>query len=406
MNRSSFYRYANRKAFFILATLFICLANLWGQDKKELEEKKTKTQKDIEYTNQLLQETQSSRKNTLQRVRILNKRIQLRNEIIENINGEINIIEKEIKQKDLLISQLEQDLENIREQYAELIVKAYWNRDRRDWLLFIMSAENFNQAYRRMKYLQQFSRHRREQAELIKRMQEEIIGEIENLEKIKMEKEALALEKKNENHSLEQEKAGKNRLVSDLIKKENELKQEIEAKKKIADRLEKEIAAIIAEEARKARSRNIYEQLTPEEKLISDNFQGNKGKLPWPVERGIITQKFGEHPHPVLKQVTVDNDGVDIATIKGAEARASFDGEVSKIVAILGANYTVILRHGNFLTVYQNLVDLKVKQGDKVKVKQVLGTVYTDNEANNTILHMQIWKERSIQDPEDWLSRK
>jgi septal ring factor EnvC (AmiA/AmiB activator) len=406
MNGRTNYRSACLKASILLAIMFICIINIIGQDKKELEEKKTQTQNEIEYTNQLLLETQSNRKNTLQRVRILNKRIQLRNEIIENINGEINIIEKEIGQKNLLISQLEQDLETIRQQYAELIVRAYWNRDRRDWLLFIMSAENFNQAYRRMKYLQQFSRHRRAQAESIKRMQEEIVAEIEKLEKIKVQKEALAVEKKNENHNLQIEKTGKNRMVSDLMKKEKELKLEIEAKKKIADRLEKEIAAIIAEEARKARSRNIYEQLTPEEKLISDNFQGNKGKLPWPVERGIITQKFGEHPHPVLKQVTIDNDGIDISTVRGAEARASFDGEVTKIVAILGANYTVILRHGNFLTVYQNLVELKVKQGDKVRVKQVLGTIYTDNEANSTMLHMQIWKERTIQDPEDWLSRK
>ncbi len=406
MNGRTNYRSACLKASILLAIMFICIINIMGQDKKELEEKKTQTQNEIEYTNQLLLETQSNRKNTLQRVRILNKRIQLRNEIIENINGEINIIEKEIGQKNLLISQLEQDLETIRQQYAELIVRAYWNRDRRDWLLFIMSAENFNQAYRRMKYLQQFSRHRRAQAESIKRMQEEIVAEIEKLEKIKVQKEALAVEKKNENHNLQIEKTGKNRMVSDLMKKEKELKLEIEAKKKIADKLEKEIAAIIAEEARKARSRNIYEQLTPEEKLISDNFQGNKGKLPWPVERGIITQKFGEHPHPVLKQVTIDNDGIDISTVRGAEARASFDGEVTKIVAILGANYTVILRHGNFLTVYQNLVELKVKQGDKVRVKQVLGTIYTDNEANSTMLHMQIWKERTIQDPEDWLSRK
>jgi len=397
MNGRTNYRSACLKASILLAIMFICIINIMGQDKKELEEKKTQTQNEIEYTNQLLLETQSNRKNTLQRVRILNKRIQLRNEIIENINGEINIIEKEIGQKNLLISQLEQDLETIRQQYAELIVRAYWNRDRRDWLLFIMSAENFNQAYRRMKYLQQFSRHRRAQAESIKRMQEEIVAEIEKLEKIKVQKEALAVEKKNENHNLQIEKTGKNRMVSDLMKKEKELKLEIEAKKKIADRLEKE---------RKARSRNIYEQLTPEEKLISDNFQGNKGKLPWPVERGIITQKFGEHPHPVLKQVTIDNDGIDISTVRGAEARASFDGEVTKIVAILGANYTVILRHGNFLTVYQNLVELKVKQGDKVRVKQVLGTIYTDNEANSTMLHMQIWKERTIQDPEDWLSRK
>jgi murein DD-endopeptidase MepM/ murein hydrolase activator NlpD len=123
------------------------------------------------------------------------------------------------------------------------------------------------------------------------------------------------------------------------------------------------------------------------------------------VERGVITGRYGLHQHPVLKQVTVNNDGVDISTVKGAEARALFDGEVSKIVSILGRNFTVILRHGNFLTVYQNLVELKVKQGDNVRVKQVLGTVHTDSETNSTILHIQVWKERSIQNPEEWISR-
>ncbi len=376
-----------------------------GQNRKELEERKTKTQQEIEYTNNLLVETQRNRKSTLQRVKILNTRIKLRNNIINNINLEVEYIEQEIEQKNDLISDMEKDLEIIRSQYAELIVQAYWNRRKSDWLIYIMSSENFNQAYRRMKYLQQFSKHRKEQAELIQKMKNEIILEVEELEKIKIKKEALVLEKRNENHNLEIERRGKNQFVSDLMKREEDLRKEIKEKRDIADRLEKEIAAIIAAEARKARSRNVYEQLTPEEKLISDNFQGNKGKLPWPVERGVITGSYGVHPHPVLKQITIANDGVDISTIKGAEARALFEGEVTKIVAILGANYTIILRHGNFLTVYQNLVDLKVKQGDKVNVKQVLGTVYTDNETNSTVLHMQIWKERSIQNPEEWISR-
>jgi septal ring factor EnvC (AmiA/AmiB activator) len=195
-------------------------------------------------------------------------------------------------------------------------------------------------------------------------------------------------------------------MVSQLRNREKELRAEILEKQRIAEKLEKEIAAIIAEEARRARSGNIYDRLTPEERLISDNFQGNKGKLPWPVERGVITGKYGVHPHPVLKQVTINSDGIDISTVKGARARAMFDGQVTKIISILGANYTVILRHGAFLTVYQNLVDLRVKQGDKVRVKDVLGTVHTDNQNNSTTLHMQVWKDRSSQNPEEWISRR
>jgi septal ring factor EnvC (AmiA/AmiB activator) len=389
----------------LVIIIFLTPVGLSAQSRKELEERKNHTQKEIEYSNRLLLETRENRKSTLQRVRILNKRIQLRNDIIKNINGEIVLVDNEIEQKDVLIADMEKDLNLIREQYAKTIVQAYWNKNRRNWMMYILSSESFNQAYRRMKYLQQFSKYRREQAELISRMQDDIVAQISALEEIKIQKNALLLEKQNENHSLQRERSGKSKIVAELNQREKELKAEIEKKKTIASKLEKEIAAIIAEEARKARSRNMYDQLTPEEKLISDNFQGNKGKLPWPVERGIITGKYGVHPHPVLKQVTVDNDGVDISTVKGASARALFDGEVTKIVSILGANYAVILRHGNFLSVYQNIVDLKVKQGEKVKIKQVLGTVHTDSETNSTIIHVQIWKERTIQNPEDWLSR-
>lgn len=385
--------------------MLISTTKINGQTRKELEERKAKTQQEIEYTNKLLLETQKNRKNTIQKVKILNTRIKLRNEIIENINQEINSIEREIEQKNALISGMEKDLEKVKEQYKELIVKAYWNKNKQDWLMFIMSSENFNQAYRRMKYIQKFAGHRKEQAEQIQRMKTNIIEEVEKLESIKDQKEALILEKRNENHNMEIEKRGKNRMVTELMNKEKELHEEMKRKREIADKLEKEIAKIIAEEARKARSRNIYDQLTPEEKLISDNFKGNKGNLPWPVERGVITGTYGVHPHPVLKQITVENDGIDISTVKGAEARAMFDGEVTKIVAILGANYTVILRHGNFLTVYQNLVDLKVKQGEKVRLKQPLGTVFTDMESNSTVMQLQIWKERNIQNPEEWISR-
>jgi septal ring factor EnvC (AmiA/AmiB activator) len=385
--------------------LIVCAVAAKGQDKKELEERKIRTQHEIEQTNTLLLETQKNRQNNIHRVRILSKRIQLRNEIVENINEEIRLIENEIEQKAQLISNLEKDLTEVKDQYAELVIHSYWNKSKRDWMMFILSADNFNQAYRRMKYLQNFSVYRRNQAELIVELKSNIVNEIERLEEIKVDKEGLVLAKKNETRKLLLEKNGKDQLVAELSKRERELKNEINEKRRIADKLEAEIAKIIAEEARKASNTAGMYSLTPEEKLISDNFQGNKGKLPWPVERGVITGRYGVHRHAVLKQLTVKNDGIDISTVKGAEARALFEGEVTKIIAILGANYTVIIRHGNFLSVYQNLIDLKVKQGDKVKVKQVLGTVYTDNETNSTVLHIEIWKERLIQNPEDWISR-
>ncbi len=394
----------------LIVTIIIFLSGYmnitYAQTKEELEKRKGKTQEEITYTNRLLEETQQKKKISLNRVRIINKRIQLRNQLLRSINQEISLYTEDIENKRSLIAELETDMELVKRQYEMLVQFAFWNKNKNDWLMFVMSADNFNMAYKRMKYIQQYTRHRKEQALLIRSMQTELKIEIKELEEIILQKEELARQKAGENRNLEREKRNKDQMVMELSGQEKKLKKNIAENKKIARRLEKEIAAIITAEASKGRSRNMYDQLTPEEKMISDNFMGNKGKLPWPTERGVVTSRFGKHQHAVLKQVTVQNDGIDISTVQGAEARALFDGVVSKVIAILGANYTVIIRHGNFLTVYQNLVNIRVKTGDAVMVKQVLGTVFTEEETNSTLLHIEIWKELNKQNPEDWLSRK
>lgn len=378
----------------------------YGQTKDELEKRKGKTQEEIAYTNRLLEETQQKKQTSLNRVKILNKRIQLRNQLLRSINKEISLFNEDIDNKKKLILELESDMKLVKQQYELLVQFAFWNKNNHDRLMFILSADNFNMAYKRMKYIQQYTRHRKEQAILIRSMQNDLKVEIIDLEKIILQKEELARQKKGENKILERERLDKDQMVRELSGQEKELKSKIAENRKIAKKLEKEITAIITAEAGKGRSRNMYDKLTPEEKLISDNFQGNKGKLPWPTERGVVTSRFGKHQHAVLKQVTVQNDGIDISTVQGAEARALFGGVVSKIVAILGANNTVIIRHGNFLTVYKNLINVKVKPGEVVSVKQVLGTVFTEEETNSTLLHIEIWKELNKQNPEDWLSRK
>lgn len=391
--------------------LIICLCSLgsidkaFTQSKEELIEQKKETQDDIEYTNNILKETRRSRIATVDRVRIINSRIELRSKLIGSINEEINLIEEEIKDKQNLIESLESDLERVKNEYEQLIRYAYRNRGQKERMMFILSADNFNQAYKRIKYIQNYSQYRKQQAEFISVLRERIEEEIELLETQKIEKEALGLEKSNENRSLQKEMTEQNLLIGDLQRREKELKQRIEEKRRIAERLEREIEEIIAEEARRRSEAGRFFEMTPEERLISENFMGNKGKLPWPTERGIITGKYGKHRHPVLKQVVTQNDGIDISTVEGAEARAIFDGVVSKVVAILGANYTVIIRHGNFLTVYQNLVDVQVTKGDRVKVKQVIGRIHTEEETSNTILHVEIWQEMEKQNPEEWLSR-
>jgi len=395
----------------ILCIIFtFCLGNnsclIYGQNREDLEKKKKQTEEEIEYTTTLLENTQKTRKSTVSQVRLLNKRIQLRNQIIQSIQQEIALIDEEIEEKNRIINEMEDDIEQLRMEYETLILFAHRNRDKYNKIMFVFAAENFNQAYKRMRYLKQFTTLRRQQAQLIGEIQDEMAEEIVVLERIKQEKADLINAKTRENNNLERERSRKNQAVNTLQSKERDLKRQIREKEQVAERLKKEIELIIEAEARKTSERNIYKQLTPEEKLISDNFQDNKGRLPWPTERGIVTGHFGRHEHPVLKGIVITNNGLDISTVEGSEARALFDGEVSRVIAILGTNYTVIIRHGNFLTVYQNIINVTVKKGDKVKVKQKIGTVFTDPETNTTELHIEIWKELDKQNPEDWLSKK
>ena len=222
------------------------------------------------------------------------------------------------------------------------------------------------------------------------------------LEELRLNKEKLLKQNEQEANHLMSEEKDHNRMVVQLQGTERELRKKLREKERIAEELEKAIQILIAEEARKARN---FETLTPEERLIADNFKNNKGRLPWPTERGVITGRFGVQEHPVLKGVKIENFGIDIATVENAYARAVFEGEVKKIIGIPGANQAVIIQHGNFFSVYQNLVNVSVKAGEKVRTKEYIGTIYTDKEdENKTVLSFMIWEEKEKLDPLPWLS--
>ena len=229
-------------------------------------------------------------------------------------------------------------------------------------------------------------------------------GKSNELLAVRAEKGALLGEKQRERDNLQNERAEKTRIVDQLKRQETRLIREIREKEELAVKIEKEIEAIIAEERRKASLARGNRRLTPEEQLISDNFMGNRGKLPWPTERGIVTNKYGKHAHPVLPGITINNNGVDITTVEGADVRCLYEGEVTRVIPVLGANYAVIVRHGDYLTVYGNIINVSVKKGDSVETKQKIGKVYTDEETNDTILHIEIWKELEKQNPEIWMS--
>lgn len=395
--------------------IFLLTASTFAQSKKDLEKKRHQNQKDIEYTNKLLNETKKNAESSYNNLLILNQKITLRQDIIYGITAEIKLLDSKIDDNRMVINSLEADMKKLKEQYAKMIIHAYKHRNSFDNLMFILAADNFNQAYKRLKYLQQYSEYRKKQAELINKTQTVLKSKISELEVKRSEKENLLKSKQEENIMLSLEKSEQDKIVTSLKNKESELKKQLAEQYETSKKLQKEIERIIAEEARKAAERAKTKtttkanatssfDLTPEEKLISDKFDSNKGLLPWPTERGIITGLFGEHPHPVLSNITIQNNGIDISTTAGAEARVIFDGEVSKVVTIPGANKAILIRHGNFFTLYSNLSEASVKSGDHVTTKQTIGKIET--EGNKTTLHFEIWQESNKLNPAIWLTKK
>ena len=225
------------------------------------------------------------------------------------------------------------------------------------------------------------------------------------LNKLKNKKVGLLEDREMEQKKLLGERTLRANMVNDLKKQETRLRREIKKKERIARELETKIREIIEEEARKINAKNIYAALTPEQALVGHDFKRNKGKLPWPVDRGIITMGFGDNEFPGLRGSSVKNNGIDINSSAGTVVRAIFDGEITKVFAILGANYTVLIRHGEFLSVYQNLINVRVKTGDKVLTKEALGEAFADEDNNVSMVHFEVWREKNILNPEEWLSK-
>ncbi len=386
----------------LLCVLFLATATGNGQSKNELVRRKEDALREISITDELLKKTERNRKTSLNELILLNRKLTLRNNVIKNINLEIQFVERQIEENKELIELLEEDLQKLKKEYADMIYAAYKKRENYNKLIFVFAAKDINQAYKRMKYLQQYAQYRRKQAVVIERMGELIAHKVNKLEEYREEKRRLLKQNEGEKSYLAEEREEKNIAVVQLQKEEKKLRLQLREKERIAKELEKEIQAIIAEEAKKVRN---FDRLTPEEKLLANNFVSNKGRLPWPTERGVITGTFGIQEHPVLKGVKIENFGIDISAPENALARAVFDGEVKKIIGIPGANQAVIIQHGNYFTVYQNLVEVRVNMGDMVKTKQALGRIFTDhNDENKTVINFMIWEEKNKLDPMPWLS--
>jgi len=376
-------------------------ATVTGQTRSELEDKRRKTLEEITYVDNLLKNTEQEKSASINSLRILGNKVNLRETIISGMGQEIGLLNERIDINLLAIDLMESDLVVLKEDYSRTIVNSYKSKKINPEIVYILSARDFNQGYKRLKYLQQVSKFRRNESEIISELKLEIEGTKERLENDLGKISDLRHKEVQQKELLQGEQQRKQKLVKSLGKKERQLKKELDQKKLVADRIEREIARIIEEE-RKKTSKN---ELTPEQKLIGDDFSVNKGRLPWPVEKGIITSHFGVHQHPVLKYVTENNFGIEITSSGKTSARSIFKGEVTAITAISGANMTVIIRHGNFLSVYTNLINIKVKKGDKVDTKQVIGEVFQDPSANyNATIKFMIFESKYV-DPEIWIAK-
>lgn len=381
-------------------------------EKERLQQDRSRIEQEIQYTNKLLAETQRTRQVSLNQLTLINKQVKQREALLGNINQTIGAIDRQIKQSSDSIHMLRREIQRYKDEYARLIVAANRHQGAYEKLMFVFSSSDFNQAYKRIKYFQQYSTYRKSQAEHIMIRETELTDKISRLEVQRAEKLSLRGEYEREKQQLSQEQSKQSQSVQSLSKKEKELLATLRENERALNRLQKAIEAIIAEEIRLSREAAKKAgttptsgfALTPEEMLISNNLATNKGRLPWPTERGIIMASFGEHPHPVLKGIKTRNNGIDILTHEGAEARAVFEGEVTNVLTIPSLNNVVILKHGDFLTVYSNLDQVFVKKGDKIEHRQKLGVIHTDTKESRTKLHFEIWKGKELQDPEHWIS--
>lgn len=400
------------RCFFFFILIASC-SSTFAQSKKELQEKKRKLQKEINYTNSLLEKTAKSKNTSLSQLRQLNKKISSRQRLILAMELEIQIYSDSILKQELVLDSLESDLAQLKEEYAKMIRNAYKNRSAYDKMMFLFSAENFNQAYKRLKYFQQYAAYRQSQAENIKLAKEALDGQINLLEAIRASKQGILKSKLNERNILAQEKNKKQTVVNSLKGKEQELKKDLKQKQKAAKKIDNAIAKIIEEEIRKAREaakkagkNDKGFPLTPEARELSNSFASNKGKLPWPVGEGVIIGQFGEHPHPTLKNVKVQNNGIDISTKPGNIGRSIFSGTVSKVIIIPGEGKAILVNHGEYYTLYSYFKEVYVAAGDKISIKQNLGVLISDENESTSNMHLEIWKGMTKLNPESWIYKK
>lgn len=367
-----------------------------AQSVKELQAEQQKLQQQMKETDQMLSQTKKNEKATQNKLNLLNQDIKTRKKLISSINTEIDVLNRDISALTDRRRSLQTELEQHKAEYARMVRESHYAEMQSSPLLFLFSAKSFQQLVRRIRYMYEFRQYRKAEVSRITGIQMDIDIQNNLLSDRKADRNAALQQQQKEKAKLDANQKKQKNMLNDLKKKEKNLASQLKKQQQRADELTRKIENMIRQQTKSS--------LTKEQQLIAGGFEANKGRLPWPVEKGFISGYFGTHQHPVYEHVTVNNKGIYIQTVANATARAVYEGEVSGVL-VLGNTYAVIVQHGNYRTVYSNLKDISVKQGDKIATKQTLGHIFTDAaDDNKTELFFQIYMDRELQNPSNWIT--
>lgn len=383
----------------ILILLMLATVGIDAQTLKELQAQQKKYAEEIEHTGKMINQTKQNEKATENKLNLINQDIRTRKKLINSINKELVALDVEQSRLQGEQARLEAELDSLKQDYARLVQLTHYADMQQSPLLFLLSAKDFNQLFRRIRYMREFAAYRQEQVARIESIKADIQIQSNLIQDNRKEKDSALKAQQRERDQLARNERKQKAMLQDLKKKEKELVAKQRQQQKKIDELNKQIERAIARQVDKK------QQLTKEQELIAGGFAANKGRLPWPVEKGFISGHYGKHQHPIYENVTINNKGIYIQTTAGANARAVYEGEVTTCM-VMGATYAIIVQHGNYRTVYTGIQTPAVKPGDKVQAKQVIGKIASNaDDDNKTELQFQVWEDRELQNPELWLAQ-
>ena len=393
---------------FVLTILFLVSllgdGILFAQSKEDLERKRQEITSDINQIEKLIDNSLNKKRALLTNLENLKFKIDLQKKLIMNINNQLNIIVDEIDRNNIELNQLLKKQKKVKEDYASMVLKSYKHKSKLNRIMFVFSANNFTQGYKRLQYYKQYIKYKDKQIKQINLTSTLIDNVLEELDEQKNQKKNLILANEKIKINLDKEDLMQKDMIVEIRSDEKRFTNQIRIKQKQAQDIDKQIEMIIAEATAKVKNKGLPEfNLTVEAKLISKKFNENKGKLPWPVEKGIVILKYGKQPHPIVRTTTIQSNGVRILTSQNQEVRAIFDGKVYSIIISKNGSHAILVQHGNFFSVYKNLSEIYVKKGETIETKQVIGKLITNKSSGQTILNFSIFKDGVTQNPSAWI---